>query len=48
MYRYGLGTWTEAMRKRYNFVDAVTRHTVQVTMIMNDSSSVEIILAYCS
>ncbi|XP_010548381.1 PREDICTED: L-ascorbate oxidase homolog [Tarenaya hassleriana] len=27
---YGNGTWTAAMRKRYNLVDAVVRHTFQV------------------
>ncbi|XP_072958625.1 L-ascorbate oxidase homolog [Typha angustifolia] len=27
---YGFGKWTEKIRKRYNLVDAVSRHTVQV------------------
>ncbi|KAL0774078.1 hypothetical protein Bca101_039229 [Brassica carinata] len=27
---YGTGTWNVAMRKRYNYVDAVSRHTFQV------------------
>ncbi|XP_062153995.1 L-ascorbate oxidase homolog [Alnus glutinosa] len=27
---YGSGQWTPDMRKRYNLVDAITRHTVQV------------------
>ncbi|THU51845.1 hypothetical protein C4D60_Mb06t35340 [Musa balbisiana] len=27
---YGSGKWTERLRRRYNLVDAVTRHTVQV------------------
>lgn len=27
---YGSGKWTEASRKSYNLIDALTRHTVQV------------------
>ncbi|XP_008792598.2 L-ascorbate oxidase homolog [Phoenix dactylifera] len=27
---YGAGNWTEKFRRRYNLIDAVTRHTVQV------------------
>ncbi|KAJ0980306.1 hypothetical protein J5N97_008561 [Dioscorea zingiberensis] len=27
---YGSGTWTDSLRKNYNLVDALTRHTVQV------------------
>lgn len=29
-YRYGSGQWTDASRSKYNLVDALTRHTVQV------------------
>lgn len=35
--------WTEASRKIYNLADAVTRHTVQVTIIINASSSDEVL-----
>ncbi|CAN4082855.1 unnamed protein product [Withania somnifera] len=27
---FGFGTWTQASRKKYNLVDAPTRHTTQV------------------
>lgn len=30
IFRYGSGNWTPDMRRRYNLVDAVSRHTVQV------------------
>jgi hypothetical protein len=30
-YSYGFGQWTPAKRRIYNLVDALTRHTVQVT-----------------
>lgn len=28
---YGSGQWTDASRSTYNLVDALTRHTAQVT-----------------
>lgn len=30
--RYGSGKWAPELRKRYNLIDAITRHTVQVSM----------------